>query len=132
MSPAGGAPFTGEVLTPAERGRRAEQAVVEYLEAAGFVVVARNLRLGRLEIDIVARKSELIVVVEVRTRGEGAWTTPLGSLSRTKRERIRRAGQRLWRQRYQRDPSAERMRFDAASVRFHDGRAEIEYVAAAF
>jgi putative endonuclease len=132
MSPAGGALFTGGELTRAERGRLAEQAVAEYLEAAGFLVVARNLRLGRLELDIVARRGELIVVVEVRTRGEGAWTTPFGSLTRTKRERIRRAGQRLWRQRYQRDSSAERMRFDAASVRFQDGRAEIEYVVAAF
>ncbi len=132
MSPADGALFTGGELTRAERGRRAEQAVAQYLEAAGFLVVARNLRLGRLELDIVARLRELIVVVEVRMRGEGAWTTPFGSLSRIKRERIRRAGQRLWRQRYQRDPSAERMRFDAASVRFEDGRAEIEYVVAAF
>lgn len=132
MSAEGGAPFTGGALARAERGRRAEEAVAEYLEAAGFQVVARNLRLGRLELDIVARLRELIVVVEVRTRGEGAWTTPFGSLSPAKRDRIRRAGQRLWRQRYQRDPSAERMRFDAASVRFQDGRAEIEYVVAAF
>jgi putative endonuclease len=132
MRPRSGAPSMGEKLAAAESGRRAEQAVAEYLEAAGFVIVARNLRLGRLEIDIVARQSALIVVVEVRTRGEGAWTTALGSLDRIKRERIRRAGQRLWRQRYQRDPSAERMRFDAASVRFQDGRVEIEYVVAAF
>jgi len=132
MMPRSGAPSTGEKLAAAERGRRAEQVVAEYLEAAGFVVVARNLRLGRLEIDIVARQSTLIVVVEVRTRGEGAWVTALASLDRVKRERIRRAGQRLWRLRYQRDPSAERMRFDAASVRFQDGRAEIEYVVAAF
>jgi putative endonuclease len=132
MSAGGGAPFTDEALSPAERGRRAEQAVVDYLEAAGFEVVARNLRLGRLELDIVARRAALIVVVEVRTRGAGAWTTPFGSLTRAKQERIRRAGQRLWRQRYQRDPSVQRMRFDAASVRFHDGCAEVEYVVAAF
>jgi len=118
--------------TPAERGQRAEQAVAEYLEASGFSIVARNLRLGRLEIDIVARRQELIVVVEVRTRGDGAWTTALGSLDRAKQERIRRAGQRLWRQRFQRDASIERLRFDAASVRFLEGRAEVEYVPAAF
>lgn len=113
-------------------GQRAEQAVAEYLEDAGFSIVARNLRLGYLELDIVARREELIVVVEVRTRGAGAWTTAFQSLGRTKRERIRRAGRRLWRTRYQRDPSVARLRFDAASVHFEDGRAEVEYVIAAF
>jgi putative endonuclease len=113
-------------------GQRAEDAVAGYLEQAGFSIVARNLRLGRLELDIVARRAELVVVVEVRTRGVGAWTTGLGSLSRAKRLRIRRAGQRLWRDRYKGDPSIERMRFDAASVRFDGARADIDYVVAAF
>ena len=115
-----------------ERGSRAESAVVEHLEKAGFAIVARNLRLGHLELDIVARRSELIVVVEVRTRGDGAWTTGFGSLTRLKRQRIRRAGQRLWRQRYKNDPSAERLRFDAASVRFAGDQADVDYVVAAF
>lgn len=113
-------------------GQRAEHAVAHYLESAGFAIVARNLRLGRLELDIVARRAELVLVVEVRTRGAGAWTTGLGSMSRAKRDRIRRAGQRLWRDRYKRDPSVERMRFDAASVTFDGERADIDYVMAAF
>ena len=115
-----------------DRGSRAESAVVEYLEKSGFSIVARNLRLGHLELDIVARRSELIVVVEVRTRGDGAWTTGFGSLTRLKRHRIRRAGQRLWRQRYKNDPTAERLRFDAASVRFAGEQADVDYVVAAF
>jgi putative endonuclease len=115
-----------------ELGRRAEAAVASYLEAAGFSIVARNLRLGYLELDIVARRAELIVVVEVRTRGAGAWTSAFGSLTYAKRERIRRAGQRLWRRRYKDDPSAERLRFDAASVSFSEGEAEVDYVVAAF
>jgi putative endonuclease len=113
-------------------GQRAENAVALHLEGAGFEILARNLRLGRLELDIVARRAELVLVVEVRTRGAGAWTTGLGSLSRAKRNRIRRAGQRLWRDRFKGDPSVERMRFDAASVHFSGDRADIDYVVAAF
>jgi putative endonuclease len=103
-----------------------------HLERAGFTILGRNVRLGRLELDIVARRAELVVVVEVRTRGAGAWTTGLGSMSRTKRERIRRAGQRLWRDRFKQDPSIERMRFDAASVHFEGDQTTIDYVVAAF
>jgi putative endonuclease len=113
-------------------GHAAEAAVCGYLEQQGYQIVARNLRLGRFELDVVARKRELVVVVEVRTRGPGAWTSGLGSISRLKRERIRRAGQRLWRERYRNDPSVERLRFDAASVVFEGETAHVEYIVAAF
>lgn len=113
-------------------GSRAEQAVAEYLTRSGFLIVARNLRLGRLELDIVARQGQLVVVVEVRTRGASAWTTGLSSLTWSKRQKIRRAGQRLWRQRYKHDLSVARLRFDAASVHFDGSDARVEYVVAAF
>lgn len=116
----------------ARLGQRAEDAVARYLASSGCAILARNLRIGRLELDIVARRAELILIVEVRTRGAGAWTTGLGSLSRAKCERVRRAGQRLWRDRFKGDPSVERMRFDAASVRFSGDQADIDYVVAAF
>jgi putative endonuclease len=115
-------------------GYRAESAVVGYLEEAGYEIVARNLRLGRLELDIIARRATLIIIVEVRTRGEGSWTSAFGSLTRSKQERIRLAGQRLWRQRYARDPTASQLRFDAACVDFEPGSGvpRVEYVMAAF
>ncbi len=113
-------------------GQAAERLVAEYLGSQGFTIEARNLRLGHLEIDIVARCGDLIVVVEVRERGPEAWTTGFGSIRHTKRQRIRRAGERLWRRRYRRDPTVARLRFDAASVvQGPDGPA-VEYVIAAF
>jgi Holliday junction resolvase-like predicted endonuclease len=72
------------------------------------------------------------VVVEVRSRGQGALTHAFGSFDSAKRMRVRRAGERLWQRRYRDDPSAERLRFDAASVTFVDGRAQVEYAVAAF
>ena len=38
-------------------------------------MIATNLRIGRLELDVVARRADLIVVVEVRFRGAGSWTS---------------------------------------------------------
>lgn len=122
----------GMVSTRKEQGDRAEEAVAQYLIDRGAEVVARNLRIGMLEIDIVARLRELIMVVEVRHRGATAWTTGLSSINIVKRQRIRRAGQRLWDRRFKYDATAERMRFDVASVSYLDGNAVVEYVAAAF
>jgi putative endonuclease len=116
-----------------ERAAAAERAVSDYLQARGYEIVASNLRIGHLELDLVARKGQLVAVVEVRTRGPCAWTTGLGSVGPIKRQRIRRAGERLWQRRYRNDDSVERMRFDAASVHFdRRGVPSVEYVVAAF
>ncbi len=115
-----------------ELGARAEEAVAAYLEQNGCAIVALNLHVGRLELDVVARDGRVIAVVEVRTRGPGSWTTGFGSVDAKKRLRIRRAGERLWRDRYKNDPSVDRLRFDAASVTFVDGKPVVEYVKAAF
>lgn len=98
----------------------------------GFQIVAINLRLSYLELDVVARRGDLVVVVEVRSRSQRAWTSGFGSLNGKKRYRVRLAGQRLWQRRYRNDPSVKRLRFDAASVRFGLDGVRIEYVEAAF
>jgi putative endonuclease len=102
------------------------------LQGLGFEIVALNLRLQYLELDVVARREELVVVVEVRSRSSGAWTSAFGSIDARKRRRIRLAGHRLWQRRYQRDQSVSRLRFDVASVHFTETETHIEYVAAAF
>jgi Holliday junction resolvase-like predicted endonuclease len=85
-----------------------------------------------LEVDVVARRDSMIVVVEVRSRSASSWTSGFGSLDGRKRYRIRLAGLRLWQRRYRHDASVKHLRFDAASVVFGPNGAEIEYVEAAF
>jgi len=112
----------------AHAGRAAEAAVARDLAARGFVILGTNVRLGRLELDIVARENDTVVVLEVRTRGATAWQTGLESVARAKAKRVRLAGERLWRQRFLRDPSVNRMRFDVAVVTFDEkGESIIEY-----
>lgn len=102
------------------------------MRARGFQIVALNLRLSYLELDVVARRNELVVIVEVRSRTSAAWTSGFGSIDGRKRYRLRLAGQRLWSRRYRHDASVERVRFDAASVVFGPAGPRIEYVEAAF
>jgi putative endonuclease len=98
-----------------------------------MAILAMNLRLGRLELDIVAKDGDTIVVVEVRTRGAGAWQTGMESIARAKAKRVRAAGERLWRQRFLRDPTVNRMRFDVAVVTFDaTGKPSIEYAKGVF
>jgi putative endonuclease len=118
-------------VTRAELGRRAELAVADFLFAHGFDVLARNLRLGRLELDVIARKQALLVVTEVRTRGPGAYQRAFESVSWTKRARLLKAVDRLWARRGTLARGIERVRIDVASVTFAGGETRIEYVPAA-
>jgi putative endonuclease len=49
-------------------GRRAEERACRYLQDHGYRILGRNVRASRREIDIIARKNDTLVVVEVRSR----------------------------------------------------------------
>jgi len=116
------------VTTRTALGRLAETAVADYLVAAGYDVLARNLRLGALELDVVARRGPLVVVVEVRTRRKGSMQRPFESVTYTKRLRLKRAVRRLWREQLAKMRDVQRVRIDAAAVSFEGGETKVEYV----
>ena len=102
------------------------------MSAQGYEIVSRNLRLGHLEIDIVARRDALAIMVEVRSRGPGALETAFASVASRKRMYLLNAADRLWRYHLAKLPGIERMRIDVASVTFDaDGTPRIEYHAGA-
>jgi putative endonuclease len=95
-------------------------------------VLATNLRVNYLEIDLLVQDGRTLVLVEVRTRSRDSWTSALGSIDGWKRTRLRRAGERLWRRQYKFRPEFDHVRFDVAAVTWKDGQAEVEYIRAAF
>lgn len=116
-----------------ELGRRAEDAARDYFLERGLEVLGRNVRVGRLEVDLLVREGPVVALVEVRTRGEGAWVGPFASVDAAKRARLVAAGKSLWRTRFSADRTLERLRFDVVAVHFEpDGRARVEHVRAAF
>ncbi len=110
-------------------GTRGEQLVVDKLRGQGFDVLARNARVGRLELDIVAARAGLVVFCEVRTLFSNALYEPAESIDRAKVGRIRRAAaQWLAAQRL----SFSEIRFDAASVVLAGPEPVISYFEDAF
>ncbi|HEX9205424.1 MAG TPA: YraN family protein [Candidatus Deferrimicrobiaceae bacterium] len=83
------------MTTPPEgrkgRGDGAEERACRFLEGAGFAIAERNWRGNGGEADIVARKGELLVFVEVRSREGSTFGTPEESVGPGKRRRIARA-----------------------------------------
>ncbi len=89
------------------------------------------MRVGALELDVVARKNDLAVVVEVRTRGHGSFTSALASIDAKKRASIVRAAERYWRETLSKVSGIERLRLDVAAVTFDAAETHVEYIEAA-
>jgi putative endonuclease len=71
-------------------GQQGEQLAAEYLQRAGFRILARNWRCAEGEIDIVAADRRTLVACEVKTRSGTRYGTPLEAVTRKKRSRLRR------------------------------------------
>ena len=54
-------------------GKNAEEAAAQYLESKSYNIIARNLRLGHLELDLLATlaNTNLLIVIEVKARRAG-------------------------------------------------------------
>ena len=53
-----------------DTGKWGDQLAADKLIADGFTVLHRNWRMGKLEIDIIACRDNVIVFAEVKTRSE--------------------------------------------------------------
>lgn len=77
------------------RGRAAEDAAARLLEQRGYAVLGRNWRGGRGELDLICRRGDLMVFVEVRSARGTAFGTALESVTWRKLHRLRSAA-RAW------------------------------------
>ena len=94
------------------KGRTGEWFAAAMLRAKGYRIVVRNFRTKLGEIDIVARKGDLIAFVEVKARA--STDEALDAVSRKARQRIANAAEQ-WIAR-QKDASRLSWRFDIIAV----------------
>jgi putative endonuclease len=121
------------ILPPEARraqGDAAEERASRHLEGSGFTIVERNFRMRGGEIDIVARKADVLVFVEVRSREVPGFGTPEESVTPAKRRRIVAAARRYL---SNVPPSSWReARFDVIAIEGSGDTAELRHYPAAF
>ena len=64
---------------------------MEYLDSIGYVILDRNWRGNRCELDVVALNNECLVFVEVKTRGSSRYGSPLEAITPAKLSNMIRA-----------------------------------------
>ncbi len=98
------------MAAPQDRGRAAEALAAAYLELIGYQVIARNLRLGGVEVDLVADDGPVRVIVEVRVRSHRDFGGAAASVDRHKQERLVRAAHALMQR------GCDRVRIDVVAM----------------
>jgi len=69
-------------------GRKGEDLAVDYLKKAGYKILHRNWKAGKLEIDIIAENKDFIVFIEVKTRSDDYQEHPLSAINREKQRSL--------------------------------------------
>lgn len=103
-----------------------EDVAAAHLERHGWTLLARNVREGRREVDLVAWRDGVLAFVEVKSRSGDRYGHPLEAVTWRKRREVEMVA-RGWLRRHPL-PGAV-VRFDAVSVRFRDpDPPEVEHV----
>lgn len=57
-------------------GKKGEDLAVAYLIKKGYSIVERNYRFNKAEVDIIAKKNDILSVIEVKTRSTSDFGNP--------------------------------------------------------
>lgn len=110
-------------------GKIAEDTAVDYLQKNGYKILVRNFRFQKAEIDIIAEKDNLIIIVEVKARSTDAFMLPQEAVTKTKIKSIVSAANHYLEE-FNKDSEA---RFDIISVLPDENRKlKVDHIADAF
>ena len=82
-------------LSTTARGRSAERRVAWYFRRRGYRILARNVRAGGVELDLIVRRGRRLVFCEVKLKEGPRFGDPLEAVDFRKRQRLRR-GAEAW------------------------------------
>ena len=111
-----------------ETGKKGEELAAEYLGNNGYEIVARNWRHKHLEVDIIARKGNILSIVEVKTRTGNFFGEPEEGVTKKKERFLTDAADHYIQSK---DLDVE-VRYDIISITFFEGRHELKMIEDAF
>lgn len=77
-----------------EYGRDGEDTACAFLDEKGFEILERNYQAGKIgELDIIARRGNLVVFAEVKARRSDAFGGGIYSISQNKKKTLRRCAE---------------------------------------
>lgn len=111
-----------------ELGKSGEEIAVAHLVGKGYRILERNWRLGKEEIDIIARDGNFVVIVEVKTRSSNIFAEPEASVTKSKQRILIRAANAYVNYRHQHGE----VRFDIITILVRPEGEVINHIVDAF
>lgn len=110
-------------------GAEGERAAERFLRRRHYTILARNYRCSAGEVDLIALDGSAVVFIEVKTRTQPGFGSPLEAVDHRKQRQVLRAAQYYLAEHRLHDRDA---RFDVIGVWWQNGHLQCELVKNAF
>ncbi len=120
--------LTCKMSGPHQTGKKGEAIAAAYLEQCGHVILETNWRSNHQELDIIARKDGLLLIIEVKARSSDQYGEPEISVNKTKQRMLIKAANHYLAQ-HKLDLE---VRFDIISILFKGSKPRINHIKDAF
>jgi putative endonuclease len=100
-----------------------------YLIQNGYTLLERNYRSRRGEIDLIVRKDDTLVFVEVKLRRQTGYGDPLEAVTHQKQRTIRSVAEHYL---YTREPPFDTLRFDVIGILADRPEVRVHHIEDAF
>jgi len=111
-----------------EIGKIGEEIALKFLKKAEYEVLELNWRFRKLEIDIIAKDGNVLVVIEVKTRKSDVFGTPDVFVDRKKQRFLIKAINEYVNQKQ----LENEIRFDIVSILYDNNQEKVEHIKDAF
>ncbi|NDC30725.1 MAG: YraN family protein [Bacteroidetes bacterium] len=108
-------------------GKTGEELAVSFLKEKGYEILHTNLRLEKVEVDIIAKDKNQIVFVEVKTRSS-AMVEPEKAVNKSKQKNLQWAAEIFLEERQLKNE----LRFDIIAIVKQKNNTDIEHFEDAF
>lgn len=109
-------------------GKKGEVFSVEYLIHNGYEILEKNWRHKHKEVDIIARKGDTLIIVEVKTRKQHSLSEPFEAVDNKKQNLLIEAASTY----IETNDIDEEVRFDIISVIYAENEYKLEHIKNAF
>jgi len=116
--------------TSKDIGRQGEAMAKKFLKKKGFRIIDENYRTRWGELDLIVQDGKVLVFVEVKTRSQKTFGSPLSAVTAEKQQRIIRMAKTYL---AERNMSEVATRFDVIGIKTQNGHPpEIDWIPNAF
>ncbi|MFW6269393.1 MAG: YraN family protein [Bacillota bacterium] len=110
-------------------GKWGEEKAIKYLKSRKYIILDTNFSIRNGEIDIIAKKANYLVFIEVKTSKSNKFGTPQASVNFIKQQKIKKVARFYI---FSNDINNIKIRFDVIAIKIFKGKGCLKHFKNAF